>query len=92
MDERLPYPATHEEVVALKKEYKNRMAQEKIERMYKAYGRYRNPMMTCGDCRHCIEKQFARTYWKCELFGNTEGPRTDWTKRWQACGRFEKRS
>lgn len=43
----------------------------------------------CGDCRHLYAKRYSRTYHKCELRGDTNGPATDHRVRWPACGRYE---
>jgi hypothetical protein len=42
----------------------------------------------CKNCRLLIAHQFSRTYYKCQLRGDTRGPATDHRMRWDACGRF----
>lgn len=42
----------------------------------------------CMDCGHLLKKQYAGTYWKCTLRGNTNGPGTDHRYRYPACARF----
>lgn len=44
----------------------------------------------CKLCRHLIAKKFDKTYYKCALRANTNGPATDHRVRWPACGRYEK--
>ncbi|TXK52354.1 hypothetical protein FVR03_01170 [Pontibacter qinzhouensis] len=44
----------------------------------------------CKNCKHIYRKQYAGTYYKCELRGNTNGPGTDHRVNWPACGKFEK--
>lgn len=44
----------------------------------------------CRDCRHLRMKSFARTYYKCNLRVDTNGPGTDHRVRWPACAKFEK--
>lgn len=84
----LPYPKTHEEVLSLKEQYARESAKKKVEKMHKMYGKYPG-MNICGECKHCVGMEHARVYWKCELYGITGGPGTDWRKSWQACGKFE---
>ena len=45
--------------------------------------------VTCSQCIHFYRKQYANTYFKCRLAGDSRTPRTDWRARWPACGRFE---
>jgi hypothetical protein len=45
----------------------------------------------CKQCRLFVRKHFSKTYFKCELRGNTNGPATDHRANWPACGRFVKR-
>lgn len=46
----------------------------------------------CKECRLFIRKGgHSKTYFKCELRGDTNGPGTDHRANWPACGRFVKR-
>lgn len=43
----------------------------------------------CKECQLFIRKTgYRKTYFKCELRGDTNGPGTDHRANWQACGRF----
>lgn len=43
----------------------------------------------CKECRLLRRKGgHAKTYFKCELRGDTNGPATDHRANWPACGRF----
>jgi len=42
----------------------------------------------CKDCQHLYVKQLAGRYYKCALFGDTNGPGTDWRCGRDACGQF----
>lgn len=48
--------------------------------------------VTCGGCAHFFGKQYAKTYFKCRIYGNSGGAATDWRKSWPACGKFQERS
>lgn len=39
----------------------------------------------CGTCAHLRRKQFARTFLKCALGQDSNGPATDIKARWPAC-------
>lgn len=43
----------------------------------------------CKTCAHFHVKQYAGTYFKCDLRGDTNGPGTDHRANWPACGRYE---
>ena len=60
---------------------------KKLERMHSLHGLGPTDKR-CGDCAHFFA---AGAYYKCELYGITGGPGTDWRVRWQACGKFEER-
>jgi hypothetical protein len=83
---RLPYPATHDQAVALKKGFAKARG---IEKMHIAYGPH--PPDHCGDCLHFLVREASRNYFKCALYGVTRGAATDWQKRLEACGKFERR-
>lgn len=43
----------------------------------------------CKHCSYLHKKQFAGTYYKCELRGDTNGSGTDHRVNWAACSKFE---
>ena len=45
----------------------------------------------CAMCVHLYAKRYNKTYYKCDLNGDTNGPGTDWRVGWPACGRWEPR-
>ncbi len=45
----------------------------------------------CGDCIQFITKHFDKSYHKCLLRGDSNGPGTDQRVRWQACVKYEAR-
>lgn len=59
-------------------------------RLVKMHGRYGHgePGVKCGGCAHLVSGGGGsdRTFWKCELYGNTRSEASDWRKRWPACG------
>ena len=67
----------------------------RIEFMHATWGRRPTPACgkpdTCGLCKHLYRKKFSSTYFKCNLYGNTNGEGTDWRLHWTACGKFEQR-
>jgi hypothetical protein len=44
----------------------------------------------CKHCSHLFKKQYAGTYYKCDLRINTNGQGTDHRVNWSACSKFEK--
>jgi hypothetical protein len=46
------------------------------------------PAAKCKDCQLFIRKHYSKTYFKCALRGDTNGPATDHRANWPACGRF----
>lgn len=44
---------------------------------------------TCGTCVQLVAKKFAKTYFKCRIYGFSGGAATDWRKRWPACSRYQ---
>lgn len=57
------------------------------QQMLALYGQRRG--YTCGRCDHLLRQGRAYDYLKCEKFGITHGPGTDWRARYHACGLFE---
>jgi hypothetical protein len=47
----------------------------------------------CGDCGYFLETSWEtlNSYFKCEKFGISRGPATDWRKKWIACGLWKER-
>lgn len=62
---------------------------ERIERGFHPFGlKLKEPRGdTCGSCAHCYSKETParRTFWKCDLAPETNGPGTDIKKKWPAC-------
>lgn len=84
---------TWDELFAYRAELEKKPGELKaLRKILTMHGRYgRGPEgAKCKDCVHFIDIRLANTYHKCELFGNTGGPGTDWRCRFDACGRFEK--
>lgn len=65
-------------------------AELRIQRGFHPFGlRLREPRgETCGACGHLREVEYAKTYFKCALRGETKGPATDVRKKWPACERW----
>jgi hypothetical protein len=61
--------------------------QRRIAMMHKAHGASEGNK--CGHCVHFYRIRFANTYRKCDLYGTSGGPGTDWGFNWPACGKFE---
>lgn len=65
------------------------MAIKKIELMHRTFHRCEGH--TCGECSNLEEyRGNTRTYRKCKAYGVTDSEASDWAKRWQACGLFNK--
>lgn len=43
----------------------------------------------CKDCAQFIRKRYSKTYFKCALRGDTNGPGTDHRANWLACSKWE---
>ena len=63
---------------------------KRIRSMHTMYGQREGKI--CGQCIHLIARRLSNTYFKCDLNTMTNGPGTDWRKRWPACGKFEERT
>jgi hypothetical protein len=61
----------------------------RMAKMYRLYGNRDDK--TCGECSHLHTKSYSGTYFKCDLNLNTNGPGSDWRKKWPACGKFEEK-
>lgn len=65
------------------------MAIRKIDLMHRTFGKCEGH--TCGECSNIITQSWNRkTYRKCKAYGISNGEATDWVKRWQACGLFNR--
>lgn len=64
------------------------MAVRKINLMHQMFG---TAAGKCGDCEHLVEGRYNdRMLRKCEVYGLTHSEASDWAKRWNACGLFNK--
>ena len=62
-----------------------------IRPMYAAFGR--TPGRKCGECAHLLANPYHnKVYYKCGLARVSSSVATDFRKKWEACGRFEKKS
>ena len=59
------------------------MALRKIDLMHNQFG-YGNGK--CADCKHLIKHEWQRTYFKCEIYGESNSEATDWRMAYVACG------
>lgn len=56
--------------------------------MLRAYGKMDGKH--CGGCVHLVRKDdFGGIWFKCDLTVQSDGPGTDWRKKWPACGKFD---
>lgn len=44
----------------------------------------------CKDCEHLVAYKQSRTWYKCEIYGDTRSSASDWCLRWIACGLYNK--
>ena len=64
------------------------MAIRKIDLMHRLFGIADGK---CGNCCHFVQGRYHdRILRKCEVYGLTHSEASDWAKRWQACGLFNK--
>lgn len=60
----------------------------RLRAMRGAYGRMEG--RTCGECAYLVIKRFHDgQYLKCAKYGDSQGPGTDWRRKWPACGLWE---
>lgn len=65
------------------------MVLRKIDAMHKLFGT--TPGKRCGDCPHLRTYQHGQRRWfKCVVYGTSASIATDWVKKWEACGLFDK--
>lgn len=57
----------------------------KIHEMYRLFGASMG--RRCDECDHFLTFEYhGKRYFKCELYGVSNGEGTDWRKGWTACG------
>lgn len=61
---------------------------EKAQHMYHHFGKCEGHK--CKECKHFREYQYGKTYFKCNVYGNTSSEATDWGATLDACGLFNK--
>lgn len=49
-----------------------------------------HPGEKCKNCIYFVRKEYSKTYFKCGLRRDTNGPGTDIRANWQACSKFLK--
>jgi hypothetical protein len=82
---------TWDELFAYRQELEKHPAELKAQaKILKMQARFGKPPagVQCRDCVHFFKVHLAKDYPKCELFGVTGGPGTDWRARFPGCGRF----
>lgn len=60
----------------------------KLELMHRQFGK--TPGKTCGTCSNLSAHFYDKTYYKCRVYGSSASEATDWAKRWEACGCYNK--
>lgn len=63
---------------------------KRIQIVYRVYGRGPDGAK-CKTCRHLFYQGHARQFPKCGVWGATKGTATDWSTRYDACGKYEER-
>ena len=64
------------------------MLYRKIDAMHKRYGVVENHK--CKECCNLVTHTYDKKYFKCTAYGTSSSEATDWAKKWQACGLFNK--
>lgn len=65
------------------------MALRKIDLMHRLFGKCEGH--TCGECSNLVEGRYHdKILRKCKVYGMTHSEASDWAKRWQGCGLFNK--
>ena len=65
------------------------MALRKIELMYRMFGKTEGH--ACRECSNLVEGRYHdKILRKCKVYGMTHSEASDWAKRYQACGMFNK--
>lgn len=61
----------------------------KLELMHSMFGV--TDGKTCGECSNFVSGRYnTKTLRKCTVYGLTHSEASDWAKRWQACGMFNR--
>lgn len=64
-------------------------ARRKIELMHELFGR--SAGHSCGECANLVCSRYrGRILRKCSAYGLTHSEASDWVKRWEACGLFDR--
>lgn len=65
------------------------MALRKIDLMHRCFGKC--PGHACRECSNLVEGRYHdKILRKCKVYGLTHSEASDWAKRWEACGQFNK--
>ena len=65
------------------------MALRKIDLMYRMFGKTEGHC--CRECSNLVEGRYHdKTLRKCKVYGLTHSEASDWAKRYQACGMYNK--
>ena len=56
-----------------------------IDHMHEAFGL---AVGTCRDCSHLIAHRSNKTWYKCEVYGESSCESSDWRLKYQACGMY----
>ena len=65
------------------------MALRKIDLMHRCVGKC--PGHACRECSNLVEGRYHdKILRKCKVYGLTHSEASDWAKRWEACGQFNK--
>lgn len=64
------------------------MAKRNIEIMHSLFGICDGH--TCGECDNLMMHAYSRNYFKCAVWGNSCSVSSDWRKKYQACGMFNR--
>ena len=65
------------------------MAIRKIDLMHRYFGKC--PGHSCRECSNLVEGRYHdKILRKCKVYGMTHSEASDWAKRWEACGMFNK--
>lgn len=61
----------------------------KLELMHRQFGVCEGK--TCGTCTNFVQGRYrSMNLKKCQVYGLTHSEASDWAKRWQACGCYNK--
>lgn len=60
----------------------------KIDLMHRLFGMCEG--QRCVDCNHFSRHFYGKTYFKCEIYGESASEATDWRMKYPACGLFNR--